>query len=383
MVFVVLGCTLFARFGINLGAYTLSFALVGAYLLLPVAWMTRQLKVHVPSLLVYLAAVAVGVCSLVAAFNFDDNNRATASSLALLAAIYAPLIFRHQGARSAAVGQRVRATFLAVSVTCAVAGLLQYLLQRVIHAPWLFDFSEYIPPVLRATDGFNLAIRTDEGAHKANGFFLREPSAFSFLMAINILIEMTGRRRLPFLALFSFCLLLSYSGTGILALAIGLAFALNLKSILRAVLVGGALLLVYLATGDVLNLAFTVGRVHEFSSEHSSAFFRYVAPMRLVVETIADTPWSALVGHGPGSIARTAMDFQFFDPTWAKLLFEYGLPGFGLMLALMTMTCRAMPWPLSCKVVFMASWLVMGGNLLAPGSVMLLWIFAFTAREGA
>ena len=102
---------------------------------------------------------------------------------------------------------------------------------------------------------------------------------------------------------------------------------------------------------------------------------RYIAPMRLVSETLFSQPWSFWLGLGPGTISRLSQaGFEFHDPTWAKLLVEYGVLGFTAFLTLMV-ACVKQPFvPLQLKAVLFFSWLVMGGHLLTPDSVYLVFV---------
>jgi len=72
------------------------------------------------------------------------------------------------------------------------------------------------------------------GSHyKSNGFFFHEPSDFSFVMALGLVVEWVGQKRPLRLGCHALALLLTYSGTGLFALAIGLLFPLGLKTLLR------------------------------------------------------------------------------------------------------------------------------------------------------
>ena len=378
---VIIACTLSARLGLNFGGFSLSFALIFAYIALFFAWVDRILAVDTTSFFCYLALVSTGVVSFIFANSFDDKNRATLGSFLLLCIIYLPLIFRVTLKDSEICAAKLKATFIWVGVVCAIAGVLQFSIQKLVNLPWLFDFTEYIPNFLRATEGYNTTIRTNDGINKANGFFLREPSGFSFLMGMCFLVEMQNSKRLHMMALFITGLLLSYSGTGILTILIGLILLMKLGLLLRFLLIAPVLACLYMTTDDFLNLSFTLSRVSEFSESGSSGYIRYIAPARLISETILDKSWALFTGYGPGSITRTTVGFEFHDPTWAKLIFEYGLTGFVAALVLAFNICKESSWGWRCGAVFFVSWLVMGGNLLAPASVMMLWVFGVVMKQ--
>ena len=124
--------------------------------------------------------------------------------------------------------------------------------------------------------------------------------------------------------------------------------------------------MVFWLFGDALNLSFTLGRVGEFNAESSSGYIRYVAPMRLVSETLDTNAFTFWLGHGPGTILRMRRSYEFHDPTWAKLLFEYGVLGFTAFLALFLTALRRPGLPLQLRAALFWGWLIMGGHLLSP-----------------
>jgi hypothetical protein len=202
--------------------------------------------------------------------------------------------------------------------------------------------------------------------YKSNGFFFREPSGFSFMMALALMIECLSQRRALRIACFVLALLLSYSGTGLLALIIGTFLPPNRKTLVRAALALGAAGLVLWLLGDALNLSFTLSRASEFDSERSSGYIRYVAPLHLLMDAARADPAGLWLGHGPGTIFRTQTGYEFHDPTWAKLIFEYGLLGFAAFVTLFASTVLAPKAPARIRIMLFAAWLIMGGHLLSP-----------------
>jgi len=234
-----------------------------------------------------------------------------------------------------------------------------------VHGDWLFDFTGYLPAWLRGPGGFNTVIPVG-GHFKSNGFFFREPSGFSFLMALALVMECLGRRRAPRVAVFGLALLLTYSGTGLLALLIGALVPLRRKTLGRLALLAAIGAVAFWLLDDALNLSFTLRRLDEFGSERSSGYIRYIAPGRLLAETASAEPATLWLGHGPGSISHKQAGFEFHDPTWAKLIFEYGLLGFAAFVTLFLMAMRRSAAPLRVRAMLVAAWLIMGGHLLSP-----------------
>ena len=356
---LLVSITILQRFGLNLGSYSLNAALPAMYGLLIVAAFTGVLAVSVPRAIMFAIGAAVALVSTML-----NEERSSVSSLVLLVAMYLPLVFVLTPA-SRVSREGVLRSFLDVTLFCAVAGILQFYVQFAVHGEWLFDFTSSVPAVLRGPSGFNTIIPVGS-LFKSNGFFFREPSGFSFMMALALMTECLCFRRTGRIMCFALALLLTYSGTGLLALLIGMLIPMNRRTILALALVavvGGAL--VWLLD-DVLNLSFTLGRLDEFGSERSSGYIRYVAPARLIADAARAEPATLWFGHGPGTIFRNEVGYEFHDPTWAKLIFEYGLLGFFAFVTLFMCGLRRALVPLRIRAMLFAAWLVMGGHLLSP-----------------
>lgn len=382
-VIVLLSTTVLARFGVELGGESLSVSLAAFYALLGALIVSKQSRVEGTTLLLYGSVLFVAYLSWFINTSYGAVSRSSPTSLLFLIALYLPFVIVLRRTTSPASDWRWTArAFGNIAMICATAGVAQFFLQFFVQASWLFDFSPLLPDAIRNSGTFNTQIPVGD-LYKSNGFFLREPSAFSFLMALAAIVELNTEKRWQRVALFVFALLLTYSGTGLLALLVGLMFPLGLKTIGRlvALTIGGALLVVLL--GDALHLEFTLNRIQEFGSEHSSAYIRYVAPLHVIASSIDSGPWTALLGHGPGSIQRTSQSFQAFDPTWAKLIFEYGLIGCAAMLTLVLHALVRSGLPSQIQAVLFSSWLVMGGHLLSPDNVCTLYVLACMWRSDA
>jgi hypothetical protein len=370
----ILAMTVFSRIGISIGDYTVSFALFILFFMLVKGLSDETVRIGVGSLLLYALTACVGVASFLANTNMQSRVNSSMTSLLLLATLYAPYVFvLRQSAGTRAAWLWMMRVFLNITLFCAIVGIVQFYLQFVYRPPWLFDISMYMPKLLKGSGIFNSAIPVGS-LLKSNGFFFKEPSGFSFVMAFSILCEMSVFRRYRRMAVYGLGLLLSYSGTGILAFAIGLMFPFGLKTAMRVGVIAIVGLLVFLLLGDALNLSFTLSRIGEFSTESSSGYIRYVAPMRLLSELVDSDPWTAFVGHGPGTIFRAVRIYEYHDPTWAKLLFEYGLFGFAGFLMMVWFSMSRSHAPIQIRATLFINWLIMGGHLLTPESVLMIYV---------
>jgi hypothetical protein len=361
---VLLSTTVGQSLGINFGSYSLNMALLGMYGCLAVAAASGVLSLSHRRLVLYVAGMTAALTSFLVNANFARGDQSSLSSLLLLTVMYLPFIFTLHGGSSPSSRWVVR-HFLDIALFCALAGVLQFLAQFVIKADWLFDFSAHLPAVLQGPKGFNTVIPVGT-LFKSNGFFFREPSGFSFIMAFALVCECILYKRTFRIACFALALLLTYSGTGLLALLVAVAFPLGARTLKRFALlaVGGGLTL--LLFGDVLNLSFTLGRIQEFGAERSSAYIRYVAPLRLIGDTFGAEPWTLWLGHGPGTVFRQIVAYEYHDPTWSKLIVEYGLVGFAVFVTLFLAVLSRSTLPTPIRATLFFYWLVMGGHLLSP-----------------
>jgi hypothetical protein len=358
-VVLILSVTVMQRFGLNLGSYSLNAALVAMFALLVVAGVTHALAVSALRLVLYGICISVALVSTLL-----NETTSSTTSLALLAVMYLPFVF----VLTPSAGlppDRARDIFLDVAALCAVAGVAQFYAQFLFHADWLFDFTAHVPAFLRGPSGYNTVIWAG-GSLKSNGFFFREPSGFSFVMALALMTECLSHRRLARIAFLGLALLLTYSGTGLLALVIGLVIPMNGRNFARALLVATVAAALFFLLEAPLNLSFTLSRLGEFGSQTSSGYIRYIAPGRLIADTVASAPSSLWLGHGPGTIFRQNVGYEFHDPTWAKLIFEYGVVGFVAFLALFLASLGGRTAPLRLRAMLLAGWLIMGGHLLSP-----------------
>jgi hypothetical protein len=164
-------------------------------------------------------------------------------------------------------------------------------------------------------------------------------------------------------------------------------FPLGRKTVIRLALLAGVALAIYWGLGDLLNLGFMVNRVDEFNETGSSGFARFVSPMLLIWWQIDVDAWSAILGHGPGMILRTIERMprsrEYFDPTWAKLIFDYGALGLIAFSLFIIRTLNQSRAPAELRAGLFTTWLVMGGYLLIPLKTAELQVLALMWPAGA
>ncbi|HWK75571.1 MAG TPA: hypothetical protein VNQ81_14935 [Povalibacter sp.] len=218
--------------------------------------------------------------------------------------------------------------FCNLSVLIALLGILQFLLQFAVGRDAAFPIETWVPEAFR-THGYNNMTPLYWGSpiYKANGIVMVEPSTFSQLCALGLIAELSSRERLWRLLAYAGALVVSYSGTGLLILAV----TLPLFVIIYArwdLLIKGLLLFAVLAIfSEPLHLQVILNRAGEFNSSGSSAFERFVGWQNLFAEKLWTSPSRALLGYGAGSYFEAASGYDAGEMAHAKIIFEFGVVG--------------------------------------------------------
>ena len=177
--------------------------------------------------------------------------------------------------------------------------------------------------------------------YKSNAWFALEPSFLSYLLGVALICAVLGRRNIVVVSVIAVGLLCTAAGSGIAVVAVFLVVEL-----LRG---RGLLLLRYWPAAAILAVAgvatgigeLIVDRVDEAGSARSSTTLRAIEPyLHLLPQWMSDVG-KVLVGGGPGSSQRAVQDLGIMGllvPTPAKMLYDYGLVG-GLLMLAMIVAC--------------------------------------------
>jgi len=217
-----------------------------------------------------------------------------------------------------------------VFMLVAIAGLLQFCAQFV--GLRLFSFTGLLPDAALFEQGYHLEIPVGIGELlKSNGFFLVEPSVFSQLMALALIIELVVLRRPLYLAAFAVGLLLAFSGTGWIVIAtfvVAAPLGMGRRGLVLAAVVV-VLLLALAGLAAVLApdvMAVFQARLGEISTPGTSGHLRFITPFWLLRDVFAATPSAALLGIGSGAAERLTMPYEYNVNTPIKIALEYGVP---------------------------------------------------------
>lgn len=322
--------TLLAKLSVPpLAAQSLSISYVFIFLPIAIGLAAGCVKLDIRRLSFFLIFIgSIGALQVLRGESFS------LTSLLLLGALHFVYVFHlTRGSDSTA---RALAFFLGLATALALLGIGQYVLQFVIGARHAFPIENLVPGEF-VVRGFNMQapVAYGLGIYRTNGVFFAEPSFFSQFMAIAIIAELLTRNRLLHLALYALALLLSYSGTGLLLLAVCGPLALISRrhwKLLGLALLGLALAV---ALGGYLELDRLIARIGEFGSVRSSAYARFLGGFHVLDLYLWPHPLKALFGYGAGQfpIHAGGMPVPVAEMTLFKLVFEYGLIGAAMYFA--------------------------------------------------
>lgn len=335
---VMLACLVLQRLAIPVGELKVSLAVpvVGAAALAGLAAGVLVLDRLRVVLLLVLAAIGCLSMALAVHLPLVFAPRQSVASLAqfLLLTGFAVLAVARPVPARAAMGAVADAVALV-----ALAGIAQFLLQFVGFG--LFSFQGLVPDAFLNEEAWAVVLPI-EGTmlNRSNGFFLVEPSVLSQVVAIALMIETLWFRRPARFALLGAAFVVGGSGTVLLVLG---CFGLTLAAMNRGrglLLAAGLAIGAALAAGAAALLlpdvfAAFAGRADEVAREGSSGHERFVTPFLIMAEAFGATPRTLLLGLGPGSAEHLAVPWRYWTNTPAKVLIDYGVPGFACYLGLL------------------------------------------------
>jgi hypothetical protein len=318
----IIGVTVVSKIAFNMGGKEILIgipAIIGATLL---GMFSGRLRLEPRRFMLYLGVSAIIVAEQAFAVHaFSDT------SLILMLALHLPYIFRLEGLDDP---QLHLDRFINLTWIICLAGIVQYCAQFVIGSRYAFPIEHFMPSSL-ITHGYNYLnpLRYGSTTYKSNGVVLLEPSFYSQLLAIGFGLEGAGRRRLTRLAGYAAGFVVSFSGTGLIMMAVilpTLMIGYRRYSLLLLLVIGG---FTVIAFGESLGLGLFLERSREFESTESSGYQRYVGPFMLFGQYLWGDPQRWLFGLGAGMMTRMTPRpmFNAAETGWAKLILEFGLIG--------------------------------------------------------
>jgi hypothetical protein len=347
------------------GILPLNLLLLPAIMGLALAF--NLLEINIAAFAWYAMLILVGGLSAA----LSPSARVSALSLGLLFVVQLPLIFRL--APPSVPYERLLALLSTIGCICALLGVLQFVGQLFVGSDVAFFLDKSLPDVVMMK-GYNslIPLYWTSPVLKSNGMVFLEPSFFSQFLAVALVAELlVGARVLRLLAITA-GLISSYSGTGLTMLALFLPFYFLRYGDLRLVFFAAIISFVFVVFGDAISIDAFTRRLSEFSDVQSSGWARFVSMFTVLQKVVLANDLTFFIGRGPGTVQEEFQQFSFyaFDPTWGKVIYEYGLLGsiayFAFFYCALFKAARGLRFAMGYTYLFL------GGYLLNPSVLMQL-----------
>jgi len=372
----IVSVTFLASIAIPLGSKQVSLGVLIPLLCVFIGFFLGHMQLRAANVVAYAATM-----SLILALQIIGGSEFSGLSLILLAALHLPYCF--QLSPGTAGPEAYLPLFQKVATVLAICGLCQFAGQFIVDYRWLFPIQTFLPQgfVLQNYNYFN-PLFPGSAIFKSNGVFLLEASYFSQLAALALIIEVLYFRRLLLAALFIGALVVAYSGSGLLVLAVALPFIVIAKKRYDLLLYALAVLVAGYSLSDTLDLNLFVNRAGELADANSSGFARFVGGFYLFNQYLWPDTAHALLGMGAGAMDRYADQAQYAVAavTWVKAVFEYGLFGAIIYFAFQYFCLFANQGPLAVKLA-MAVMLQLNGSLVPFAHVLIFALLVWPADQ--
>jgi hypothetical protein len=370
-----LTCMIFQRFGLMAGDSALFLSLPAFALLLGWAMLMGIATVRSRGTALYLMFAGWALVATLGGVLWPDAR--FGMSVASLAAILLTYGFTVIGPGKRFDRDQIFAVFLFYTRICAAAGIVQWVAQ--FGGLRIFSFMLTVPalkPVLiEAQFNFNPLLHYGSTILRSNGFFLVEPSVFSQILAIAIVLDYFVLGRARFLPLYLVAYLLSFSGTGALSLALAIPFyaCLSAKNFGRVagLVIAGIAGLVLASFAFPEQVGSLLSRANEMNYSGSSGYARFIGPFLPIADLAHEARF--LIGYGPGATERYIYHVEGTGNSIAKLLIDYGVVGIIAFMAMFVGTLWRRETAI-LSVLALTTFLVGGGYLLFTPMLVLLFL---------
>ncbi len=367
-------CLCLQRFGVPLGGNaSLSISLPVFWGLIGWTLLTKRARIAESTAALFLLFAAWALLSAIGAVLAPDP-RAGFSLLSLLnvLTLYAMLMVRPAAEFD---GRKVLIVFLFYARLCAACGILQFMLQFV-HVR-LFSFGQMFPPLgpilLEKDFAWNPLLSYGSTTLRSNGFFLLEPSIFSQVLVVAVMLDVFINGRWRYLPLYTTAYMASFSGTGLASLAITLVLIgfTSSRNASRVVVLGLAAALTASVFAVLAPAQFAVfaGRFAGFGTGDASGHARYIGQIEEVRTYLRET--RSFLGYGSGATVRSIFYVRGSGNAALQLFVDYGIVGLVLFgIFLVQATWRRSYAALSLLLI--VNFEVGGGYLLFPPYILLV-----------
>lgn len=304
-----------------------------------------------------------------------DGPFVSINSWALWMTLWLPLIVHFKDRRWETYARALRGIVnvgLGLATLSLVFTGVQYL--GVPYKDWV---GQFVPSSLLVS-GYVVSYPVSYGSeiYKSNAWIGLEPSFVSFMLGVCVVAAVIVRARGFKVALLLSAMLATTAGSG-LAIVIGfvaLTIASGRGGALRRYVVPAVVLCVTFGT-TVLGEAI-LSRVTEAGQSRSSTSLRMIEPYQFLWPHWLEDPMGVIFGYGPGSsawvVTNSGID-GLLVPSVAKMIFDYGLIGGVILVALMASAFVRAPEPRFALALAISMFTVQAAS---PGLVLCIFCVA-------
>jgi hypothetical protein len=324
-----IACLVLQRFGLMLGGSALFISLPVFCALLGTMFVTGHARVRAHAALLYLGFAALALISTLVAIAMPDARFGL--SLTSLAAVLITYALAVAGPSERFDRQAVASIFLIYMRVIAVLGIVQWVIQFV--GIRIFSLMLTVPPLrpflVESQFNFDPIMAYGSVIRRSNGLILLEPSIFSQLLVFAIVIDYFIGGKLRWLPLYIAAYVLTFSGTGALALGLALPIyaCLSIRNLGRMAgfAVVGVVAVTIMALAVPNQFSSFSSRSTEIQQTGSSSYARFIGPFIPVADLLQEP--RSLIGYGPGATERYDYHVEGTGNSVAKLMIDYGVIG--------------------------------------------------------
>lgn len=362
---------------------SIPFLVLFLYLIFLVLLLRRDIYIRRVRLIYYFLAM-YGILFSVIVSTFYKLNYSL-FSLAYLVVLCFPLVFVFRESKQY---EKILATYQFLMAISAILAIFQFASQ-IMGLPYRDIFNMLPSQFVQKGYATTYLIRQGIPYYKSNGYFFLEPSYLSQFLAIAIIIEFVYFKRILWILLYFIALFTTFSGTGLIALSLGIIFYFFMnyrnKTVLKILLLStllGTIVLVFLwhDYGWVF-----IERVREFGSPRSSSYSRFIAPvLTLKMIFLSQSLHIVWFGFGPGTVEAlmdNSLPYKTFGTPVLKLIYEYGIWGFLFFIGYIIKPFIANTRSYVLSLVLVSVYLFLSGSLLEARILYLVYLLGFFVKK--
>lgn len=208
---------------------------------------------------------------------------------------------------------------------------------------------------------------------KPNAYFFLEVSFVAQSIATALVLELCLFRRVPLIGVYAIALIVSFSGTGLLLVALCLPV---IVFYLRPKLIALALVATPIAVGTAFGIGLVDNAIHrsdEFSHEGASGNQRFLGQVEAVTRSLGKQPMDAFVGIGAGQMLQNGR--VVWNPI-TKVTVEYGVFVALIYFAMIFTAVFGKGKPFIVGYVLLVQFLFLNGGFLVPIIVFTILILS-------